>query len=219
MASKLTAIRFENSKIVLDGYPEGASVRGLGIPKAQELSRLHVFASDLRNVCEWIYLAKNLDPSDPKTEALYIAALIKFRACFEGTSGLRRKPLKQKDIFNTADRACLERLRLIRNQMVAHDDHLYPGEYPLVVLDKNATAIEAVSFMIKAPFSGMSDIQDLERLAETAKKWIEAAYEETAREIIAEINTFSNEERLYLRDNTPEFTINILPPEDRLKKP
>ncbi len=218
MTSKLTTIRFENSKILLDGYPEGASVRGLGIPKAQELSRLHLFASDLRSACEWISLAKNLDPSDPRTEALYIAALIKFRSCFEGTFGLRQKPLEKQDIFNDADQVCLERLRLIRNQMVAHDDHLYPGEYPLVVLDKNATAIEAVSFMIKAPFSGMSDVQDLERLAQIAKKWIEAIYEETRREIVAEINALSNEERLYLRDNTPEFTINILPSEDRLKK-
>jgi hypothetical protein len=218
MTSKLSGIRFENGKFLLDGYPEGASVRGLGIPKAQELSRLHVFKSDLDNVCEWISLAKNFDPPDPKQEALYVAALIRFRACFEGTSGLRQKPLKQKDMFNSTDRACLERLRLIRNQMVAHDEHLYPGEYPLVVLDKNATAIEAVSFMIKVPFSGMSDVQDLERLAEIARKWIDAAYEEMATEIVAEINALTAEERLYLRDTTPEFTINMGPPEDRLKK-
>ena len=218
MISKLNGIRFENGKFLLDGYPEGTSVRGLGIPKAQELSRLHIFKSDLDRVCEWISQAKNIDPTDPKHEALYIAALIKFRACFEGTSGLRQKPLKQKDIFNSADRACLERLRLIRNQIVAHDEHLYPGEYPLIVLDKDAQAIEAVSFMIKVPFSGMSEVQDLERLAHISKEWLNNAYEETASEIVAEINAIPTEERLHLRDTTPEFTINITEPEDRLKK-
>jgi hypothetical protein len=218
MASKLSGIRLENGKFILDGYPEGTSVRGLGIPKAQELSRLHVFKSDLDDVCEWISQAKNIDPTDPKHEALYVAALIKFRACFEGTSGLRQKPLRQKDILSTADRACLERLRLIRNQMVAHDEHLYPGEYPLIVLDKDAKAIEAVSFMIKVPFSGMGEIEDLERLAHISQKWINNAYEEIASEIVAEINAVSNEERLHLRDVTPEFTINITGPEDRLKK-
>lgn len=211
-------IRLENGKLFLDGYPEGSSVRGLGIPKAQELSRLHIFKSDLANVCEWISQAKDIDPSDPKHEALYIAALIKFKACFEGTSGLRQKPLKQKDIFNSTDRACFERLRIIRNKMVAHDEHLYPGEYPMIVLDKNAKAIEAVSFMIKLPFSGMSDAQDLERLAYISIEWLNKAYEETASEIVSEINDIPSEERLHLRDTTPEFTINIAESEDRIKK-
>jgi hypothetical protein len=218
MTPKLSGIRFENGKFLLDGYPAGTSVRGLGIPKAQELSRLHVFKSDLDDVCEWISQAKNIDPTDPKHEALYIAALIKFRACFEGTSGLRQKPLKQKEIFSSTDRACLDRLRLIRNQMVAHDEHLYPGEYPLIVLDKDAKAIEAVSFMIKVPFSGMGEIQDLERLADISKEWINNAYEEIASEIVAELNAIPDEERIQLRDTTPEFTINITGPEDRLKK-
>jgi hypothetical protein len=218
MISSLRGIRFESGKFFLDGYPEGCSIRGLGVSKAQELSRFHLFKRDLDDVYEWIFIAKNLDQNDSKVEALYIAALIKFMSCFENTSGLRQKPLKQKNIFHSSDRACLQRLRRIRNKMVAHDEHLYPGEYPLIVLDGDAKAIEAVSFTIKAPFSGLSDIYDLDRLAQIAKKWVDEAFENIATEIVTEVNSLTNEERVYLRDTTPEFTINIMAAEDRLKK-
>ena len=211
-------IRVENGRIILDDYPEGSSVRGLAVPKATELSRLHVFKSDMDDVCGWISLAKGLKQSDPAREALYIAALIKFRACFEGTSGLRQKPLRQKLLFDKTDYACFERLLIIRNKMVAHDEHLYPGEYPLIILDQNAEAIEAASLMIKIPFAGMEIINDLERLAQIAKGWINSAYEEVAREIVTEINALPVGERQQLRDTTPEFTITILPPEDRFNK-
>jgi len=211
-------IRVDNGRIILDGYPEGSSVRGLAIPKATELCRLHVFKNDMDNVCRWISLAKGLGRTDPAKEALYISALIKFRACFDGTSGLRQKPLRQKLLFNKEDKACFEQLLLIRNRMIAHDEHLYPGEYPLIILDQNTTAIEAVALIIKIPFAGMEIIDDLERLAQIAKKWIDSAYESVAREIVTEINAISIKERQQLRDTTPEFTITILPPEDRFKK-
>jgi hypothetical protein len=212
------SIRVESGKIILDDYPEGASARGLAIPKATELSRLHVFKSDIDDVCRWISLAKGLAQSDPAREALYIAALIKFRACFEGASGLRQKPLRQKLLFNKTDRACFEQLLNIRNRMVAHDEHLYPGEYPLIIFGQNAEVIEAASLMIKIPFAGMEIVDDLERLAQIAKEWMNSAYEEIAREIVAEINAIPIRERQQLRDMTPEFTITILPPEDRFKK-
>jgi hypothetical protein len=211
----LSGFRLEDGQIKLDGYPEGASVRGIGGPKAQELCRVALFRSDLVKTGEWLGLADVEGQESPFQEALYVAALIKFCSCFEGTSGLRAKPLKQKKVFSSDDRKVLERLRQIRNKLVAHDEHLYPGEFPFIILDCEAAAIEAVTLTLSAPFSAMSDVHELRRLAKIAIDWVSTEYESTAAEIVAEINALPASERRRLRDTTPEFRIEIGSAEDR----
>jgi len=211
----LRGIRVEDGRIKLDGYPEGASVRGLAVPKAQELCRLMVFRGDLNRVVEWLGAADAEGRVGAAGEALCAAALVKFCSCFEGTAGLRSKPLKQKNILGSEDRKLLERLRQIRNKMVAHDEHLYPGDYPLLILDSEATAIEAVAFRLHAPFSAMSEVDELRRLAEVALGWVVAEFERVATEIVSDFNANPVDDRCQLRDTTPEFKIEFGQPEDR----
>lgn len=207
-------MRIEDGQFKLDGYPEGSVVRGIAGPKPLELCRLVVFRGDLTNVCEWL-MAANAEGVPPTIhEALCAAALVKFCSCFEGTSGLRAKPLKRKNIFAPADRAIVERLRQIRNKLVAHNENLYPGEFPLIVLDSDANAIEAVALKLEAPFSVMPEVADLSRLSAIALGWVAAEFEAIATEVVAGINAIPISERRLLRDTTPEFTLNILS-EDR----
>jgi hypothetical protein len=212
----LRGMRIEDGRIYLDGYPEGASVCGIGGQKAQELCRLVMFRGDLTAVLECLKAADALELQHQIRESLCDAALVRFCSCFEGTSGLRAKPLKQKKMFVSQDRKTLEKLRQIRNKLVAHNDHLYPGEFPLIVIDTDATAIEAVALKLDAPFSVMSEVGDLRRFAEIALGWVMAEFEATASAVVSDFNALPISERRRLRDNTtPEFKIVIGQAEDR----
>lgn len=211
----LCSIRFEDGQIKLDGYPKGSSLRGIKSSEAQELCRLFIFRSDLNYVVGWLKAVEAEKLMPEIREALCTAALVRFCSCFEGTSGLRTKPLKRKRVFSGNDRKVLERLRQIRNKLVAHNEHLYPGEYPLIALDSDATAIEVVVLQLNVPFSAMSDVSDLRRLAEIALGWIVAEFEAVASKIVADINALPVSERREQRDTTPEFRIEIGQSEDR----
>ena len=216
-AMLVSGARLVDGQFKLDGYPEGSSVRGLNaeLPDVRELLRLFLFRSDLTDVVRWLEAAKAQELTQDTREALCTAALVRFCCCFEGTSGLRTKPLKQKKVFAGDDRKILERLRQIRNKLVAHDEHLYPGEFPLIVLDAAATAIEAVVFGLRVPFSGMQEADELKRLAETAFGWIVAEFEVVASKVVADINALPAGTRREMRDTMTDFTINIAHPEDR----
>lgn len=211
----LAGFSVKDGRIELNGYPEGTTVRGLALPQARELCRLMLFRNDLTLVTDWLHFAGGLDAQNPLREALCSAALVRFCCCFDGTSGLRSMPLKQKKIFKGEDRRALERLFIIRNKAVAHNEHLYPGEFPLIVLDAAGTAIEAVVLTLDAPFSAMSEVDDLKRLARGTLEWVTAEFEAVAKEIVNSINSIPEDERRLLRDSTPEFKIEFGASEDR----
>ena len=214
----LRGMRVEDGQFKLDGYPEGSSVRGLSMPQAPELCRLMLFRSDLTRVIEWLSMARELNTEEPLQEAFCSAALVKFCCCFDGTAGLRSMPLRRKNIFRGEDRQSFERLLLIRNKAVAHDEHLYPGEFPLIVLDERAKALEAVVLQLRAPFSAMQEVEELRRLAKVALDWVMAEFEAIAKEVVDTINSLPEEQRLLMRDSTPDVKIQFGEAEDRFVK-
>jgi hypothetical protein len=141
---------------------------------------------------------------------------VKFFCCFEGTKGLRQQPLKIKRVFCAEDRRAFDRLKLIRNKIVAHDEHLYPGEYAFLVTDRDASAIEAVILKVATPFSGLEDADHLQRLAAIARDWVAAEFETVATEIVTTFNAQPAEDRRSIIASTPEFTLNFGAPVDRL---
>jgi len=183
---------------------------------AEELSRLYIYQTDINDACNWLESAKKLQDSDHNKEAFYIAALIKYRTCFEGSLGLRKKPLPTK-IFNQDDRKIHERLRKIRNKIVAHDDHLYPGEIPLIVINNNGLAMDAICFRVTVPFNAMKEAEGLGRLALLTKEWVDIECKKIAKKIVDEINAMPQEQRHQIRKQASQFTIKFTECEDRLK--
>ena len=211
------SLKVTDGRIELLGYPEGATVRGLSSsPQTTELCRLMLFRSDLVRVNEWLGLAQTTD--ELHREALCSAALVKFCCCFDGTAGLRAKPLRRKDLFKGEDRQTFERLLQIRNKSVAHDEHLYPGEFPLIVLGTECSAIEALVLELSTPFSAMYDVNALRRLASMTLEWVNEEFESVAKEIVDSVNSLPSELRRAMRDSTPEFKINFSEPEDRFAR-
>src|SRR5208283_3235571 len=115
-------VRLENGKLVLDGYPDGATVHGVESPEAKELRRLAVFLGELQRVERWLGLIPNDPPQDTSDQTFIFlgladAALLGFCRCFDLDHPL--KPLKKKKIFSLEQRDQLERLRNVRNKLVA----------------------------------------------------------------------------------------------------
>jgi len=170
-------IRQDGNVLSLDGYPDGAAVHGIAGPLPDEIKRLMVFAADLRKALEW--LTNQPVPGEGKlpeaiAEAMDEAALLAFCRCFESTAGVRLRPLKAKKIFNADQRASFDRLRTIRNKVVAHDEQLTGALVPLMVKSKEFHALDALCIYLTAPFSAFTERANLLELVQIAHDWVEA---------------------------------------------
>lgn len=201
-------IRVENGQFLLDGYPEGAAVHGIEGEDAKELRRLAVFMTDIRRVKEWL----DIIPIDPAAitneqgrifEGLADAALIAFCRCFDLDHPL--KPLKPKRVFSIEQRDQLDRVRAVRNKVVAHDARLFGGIFSLIVRSRDFQAIEAVSMHMGASFVAFAELRDLRSLNKVAFDWITAEHEAVATRIVRNYNASPIGDRI----SAPPFTINV----------
>ena len=204
------AVRFENGKLVLDGYPAGATVHGIESPEARELRRLAVFMGELQMVERWL----NLIPTDISPDnsdqmftsvGLADAALIGFCRCFD--VGHPLKPLKQKRIFSLEQRDQLDRLKGVRNKLVAHDEQLSNGVFSLIVRSQELTAIEAVSLNLITQFGAMQELNDLRALGQCALNWVKQEHWNIASKIVQGFDAMP----AAYRAAAPPFTINVEP--------
>ena len=148
----LNGIRFQDGGVVLDGYPAGSTAHGIEGEHAHELRRLAVFMSDLRQAQECLALIPVGPPEQSSAplvlcEALADAALLAFCRCFDKDHPL--KPLEPAQVLALTQRSETERLRLVRNKVVAHDDRLFRGVFSLVVQNSDKICIEAVSMNLR----------------------------------------------------------------------
>jgi hypothetical protein len=190
-------VRMENDRFVLDGYPDGAVAHGIDGVLATEFRRLAVFRSELKIVGEWlsrIPVKFPLNSGDQVLfEALADAAIIAFSRCFDSSHPL--KPLKAKRIFTIEQRDQLDRLRAVRNKLVAHDEHLTTGVFNLIVKSKELKAIEAVSMILSAPFLALPELRLLRTLSERALAWVDAEHENMAGQIVKAFDAWPLEQR------------------------
>ena len=134
----LRSFRFENGQFHLEGYPEGATIHGIDGTHADELKRLLLFRGELELVLRWLSIVFAQTSNAPQcgeelAAALCDASLVAFIRCFEYKHPL--KPLKPRKLFEASDRDNFERLRVIRNKKVAHDNLLTTGTFALLVQD------------------------------------------------------------------------------------
>lgn len=201
-------IRMENGSIVLDGYPEGATVHGIDSPEANELRRLAVFMGELQIVERWLSLIPSDAPQDASDQAfafagLADAALLAFCRCFDLDHAL--KPLKKK-MLSLEQRDELERLRNVPNKLIAHDEQLFNG-VSLIVRSTDLTAIEAVSLNLLTPFVVLPELKALRTLSQFVLDWVKQEHWRVASEIV---QAFDVMPAVY-RAAAPPFRINIQP--------
>jgi hypothetical protein len=201
-------IRMENGQMLLDGYPDGAVVHGIEGPNAKELRRLSVFEAELHKVVGWLKLIPvdlaqiNMDES-LVFEGLADAALLAFCRCFDSDHPLR--PLRQKGMLSLAQRDQLERIRAVRNKLVAHDEQLFNGTFSLIVRSRDFAAIEAVSLNLLTPFVALSELNDLRSLSGVVQNWVKNEHERVATEIVRTYDASPLAERV----GAPPCTINV----------
>lgn len=203
----ITGLRMESSGIILDGYPVGTTVHGIDSPEAHALRRMFVFMNELRQVGNWLCLI----PADLPTEgdathvatALADAALITFCRCFDVRHPL--KPLKTKKLFTPKQRDQFERLKNIRNKMVAHDDNPSNGVFSLITRSVNMKAVEAVSISLNTPFVVFQDLNSLRILQDVAFKCVAIEHERVATEIVRNFVLAP----LSVRASAPPFEIKV----------
>jgi len=204
----VSGVRMENGQMLLDGYPNGAAVHGIEGQNATELRRLSVFMADLHKVVDWLKLIP-VDPAQIRAdkglvfEGLADAALLAFCRCFDVDHPLR--PLRQKGMLSPAQRGQLERIRAVRNKLVAHDDQLFNGTCSLIVRSKDFAAIEAVSLNLLAPFVVHSELNDLRSLSGVVQNWVKNEHERVATEIVRAYDASPLAERI----KAPPFKINV----------
>ena len=204
----IRGVRLENEKLLLDGYPDGASVHGVEGPNARELRRFSVFMAELEKVVHWLKLIPvdmaqiSMDQS-LVFEGLADAALLAFCRCFDSDHPLR--PLKQKRMLSLAQRDQLERIRAVRNKLVAHDNQLFNGVFSVIVRSQEYAAIEAVSLNLLTPFVALSELNDLRSLSVEVLNWVKNEHERVATEIVRTYDAWPLAERVA----APPFKINI----------
>ncbi|WP_156964519.1 hypothetical protein [Methylocapsa aurea] len=200
-------IRFENGSIVLDGYPADATVHGVDGKLSNELKRLSVFGADLLRALNWLDLATKSNSPNPTEEALDESALLAFCRCFESTNGHRLKPLKSKQVFNPDQRAKFERLKLIRNRVVAHDEQLFGGVFVLVVRSVGLTALDVLSLNLSTSFTDFPEKGFLRELVGVACHWVELERTRVMNELKKEFDAKPVE----FRAAAPPFKITPIP--------
>lgn len=203
----MEGVKMENGQIVLDGYPEGTTFHGLTTPLAESLKRLSVFMGELQQVEHWLRLIPEGDPTtgDPAaiSAGLADAALIGFCRCFDLNHPL--KPLKPKRVFSPEQRDQLDRLKNVRNKLVAHDEQLTHGVFTLIARSRDLTAVEAVSLSLQAPFSVLPDLARLRVLQQIALEWVRQEHWRVATEIVQAFDALPMIDRAL----APHFSINV----------
>jgi hypothetical protein len=187
----------EGSQLTLDGYPEGTTFHGVDSLEAHKLKRLVVFRSYLEQVGGWLRLM----PSDEElngdaghvASALADAALVAFCKCFD--VGHKLKPLKAKKVFTPAQRDQLDRLKTIRNKLVAHDENPLNGLFTLVARSGDMRILETVSINLNVPFVFLPELQALRDLHKIALQWVADEHERVASIIVHGCNAMPLEER------------------------
>ena len=204
-------LRHEPGKgFILDGYPEGSTVHGLALPEGQDLCRLLILYSEMRQVMSWLETAINASLDGGIREGMAVAAWVRFCGCFESTAGLRAQPLQPKKIYTKADRPLIEIFRQIRNKVVAHDEQLFPSNSPLVVLNADGLAIEALAMRASYPLHCRDQLGEMARLAKIASEWLEAEADRVGAEIVAKINGLPFTLRQMQRDSAVPFEITFV---------
>lgn len=185
-------------------------MHGLALPKGQELCRLLLLYAQMCQVMSWLETAMDASLDGGIREGVAIAAWVRFCGCFESTAGLRAQPLQPKKIYAKADRPLIEMFRQIRNKVVAHDEQLFPSSSPLVVLDGDGFAIEAVAMGASYPVHGFEPLGQMARLARIAAEWLEAEADRVGTEIVATINGLPFAVRQMQRDSATPFEITFV---------
>lgn len=170
---------------------------------------------ELSQISDWIRKADS-ESETQVGQAFAIASVVKFCSCFEGSKGIRSKPLSSKKIFNAEQRALFSRLLVIRNKMAAHDDQLFPMHMPLIILDREAHALDAIAFMGYLSLWDMPELKMLRGLTEVTQNWVRIAFDSAAENLKAAVNAMDQAERNAVKAAGPP-TINIRS-EDRLAK-
>ena len=206
-------VSFQDGKLLISGYINGATVHGIDGLHAKELRRLMVFNCELRKVSQWLSRIPDAQQGLDKDQsdvfsALADAAIVGFCRCFYTKHPLR--PLKQKGMLTTDQKRQLQRLINVRHNLVAHDAQLTSGLYSLIVFGPDKSVIEALCLNIVAPFSGLSELDVLRELCSVVLEWVKNEYERVASLIVAEFRAMPES----IRASAPAFTIDILPAED-----
>lgn len=202
-------LSLEGNRLILGGYPEGSTVHGLSPELGEPLLRLISFIGDLEKVTGWMALLDHHETPRAAREAIFIAALIKLCGCFEGTSGVRRRPLRAKIIYSPEQRATLKRLKKMRDKMAAHDDQLYPGVFPLVVLDAGCTAIHAVALNLSVPLHAFEpEVRAVAQLSGRALEFASTEFEKAAQAITEAVDALDHTEKLQIK-SAGEFRLDI----------
>jgi hypothetical protein len=92
--------------------------------------------------------------------------------------------------------------------MAAHDEELYPGSFPLVVLNAEAAATYVIGLNLSSPLHSFPEVEDLARLAQVALTWTNTAFEEAAASVKHFVNGLPEATRRKIR-LSEELKINI----------
>jgi len=182
-------------------------VHGLALPKGQELCRLLLLYAQMCQVMSWLETAMDASLDSDIREGMTVGAWVRFCGCFESTAGLRAQPLQPKKIYAKADRPLIEMFRQIRNKVVAHDEQLFPSSSPIIVLNADGFAIEALAMGASYPVHGFDQLSEMARLAKIAAEWLESEADRVGTEIVATINGLPFAVRQMQRDAAAPFEI------------
>jgi hypothetical protein len=200
----IRGVRLENGHLMLDGYPVGATAHPMDSPDARDFRRLAAFGFELQEVVYWLDFIPSGAPNESHRTfaALADAALIGFCRCFDPAHPLN--PLKQ-NMLSLEQRDQLERLRKVRNKLVAHNERLSDLTLSLIVRSKELTAIEVVALDLSVPFICLPEMEMLRNLSRYVLDWVATEREKIASKIVQEFNALP---ALY-RAAAPPVTINI----------
>ena len=226
--------RMEGTNWIFDGYPEGSSIvmlqpaassqrrkgehRANGSQEVREFIRLVLYKGDLEQIISWCGVALNEQLEFNVREAAATAAVVRFVTCFEATGGWRAKPLKARLFFETKQRAQFERIKVIRNRMVAHDDALYTQPFGFLAIGSDALAIEALCVDMAAPLFAMEELSGLASLAGVTLAWVGAAVDKAAAVLVDEFNSLEEEDRREIKRTCSGSKIQIVDGEDRITR-
>lgn len=189
--------------LVIEGLPDGCTPHPINSTLGARVGRAAHYATELMKIRSWLTLAGSSEVAI--SEALAMAAIVRFCACFERGGGHRERPLKQK-ILTPEGRVTFRKLLLIRNKMVAHDEGLFPMDKTLLVLD--ADAIPHSKLGVSAWFNlfDLPEVKEMHELVGMALTWVDAENESASNELLEQARAAAPEDLAKLKAEAPKIT-------------
>ncbi|WP_243987598.1 hypothetical protein [Methylobacterium sp. E-046] len=183
----------------IDGYPDAVKLIRLAGKKAKQLAHYAAHRFDLRNAKLYLDNMKSDNP-EAVNDALWRSAITTYIKCFTGGSA-RSTKLQPEPIYgnDAVKMMAFWHFKHLRNKHLEHDENAYGQAIPCAAINGGGKPFKVEGVFANTLQFGIFDVGNygnLQLLISEADQWIEAAFDQLADVLTAELEQESLEDLL-----------------------